>query len=172
MKFKLLLLLSCTVLMLAAQAQLLTTAVEREAQKFAKALMGNDYEKVLAYTHDRVITVMGGREAALGLMKKSMEEMKSKGFGVEDTKIGAPQQPQQIGAWTLSLVSETLTLRMPGGKAQQESWLLGISGDGGKTWKFIDLGPLSEDQLFNVFPEFKGQFKMPAKKPAVAEKTP
>jgi hypothetical protein len=171
MKIKSLLLSLCIFLAAqCAQAQSLATVIQQEAQKCAKALMANDCPGVLAYTHDRVIALMGGKDTALGLLQKSMEEMKAKGFGVEDTKIGAPQFPQKIGTWTISLVPETITLRTPEAKAQQESYLLGISEDEGKTWKFIDLGPISEEQLFGVFPELKGQFKMPAKKPPVVEK--
>ena len=90
----------------------------------------------------------------------------------EETKIGTPEPPQKIGTWLVSLVPETLNLRMPGAKFQQESFLLAISADEGKSWKFIDLGPIGEEKLFSVFPELKGQFKLPVKKPPVVEKIP
>jgi hypothetical protein len=166
----LLLALSFMMAALPAYAQSLTAAIQTEAEKCAKVLMNNDYLGVLGYTHERVVTLMGGKETARGLLQKSMEEMKAKGLRVEDTKIGTPQAPQKIGTWIISLVPETITLRMPGARAQQESFLLGISEDEGRTWKFIDLGPISEEQLFNVFPELKGQLKLPAKKPPIVEK--
>jgi len=174
MKIKLLrlLLAGCAVLPLVARGQRLTSVVEQEAAKYSRAVVANDYEKVLSYTHERVIDTMGKKDAAIERMKKSSEAMKAKGFGIEDTKVGLAQDPQKIGPWTVTVVPETLTLRMPGSKAQQESYLLAISADEGKSWKFIDLGPLSEDQLFRIFPELKAQFRMPPKRPAIQEKTP
>jgi hypothetical protein len=173
MKMKiLLLLLFCVAGSLTARAQDLTATIQSEAQKCAKALMTNDFAGVLAYTHERVVARMGGKEAALTLLQKSVGELKAKGMGVEDTKIGTPEPPQKIGTWTIAVVPETLTFKMPTAKAHQESHLLGISVDEGKTWKFIDLGPLGEEQLFSVFPELKGKFTMPAKKPAEVEKSP
>lgn len=172
MKIKLLLgIACCAAAPLVAPGQRLSSAVEQEAAKYSRAVVANDYEKVLSYTHERVIDTMGKKEAAIGLMKKSSEDMKARGFGIEDTKVGPALDPQKIGPWIITVVPETLTLRMPGARAQQESFLLAISADEGKTWKFIDLGPLSEDQLFRLFPELKGQFRMPPKGPAVPEKT-
>ncbi len=156
----------------AARAQRATDAITKEAAQYSKAVLTNDYPKVISYTQDRVIETMGGKDAAIQLLKKSSEDMKAKGFGIEDAKIGDANEPQKIGPWTVSIVAEALKLKMPGNRAIQESFLLAISGDDSKTWKFIDLGPLSEDQLFRIFPELKGKFLMPPKKPPVPEKAP
>jgi hypothetical protein len=115
---------------------------------------------------------MGEKEAALALLKKSGDEMKIRGLAVVDARIGTPEPAQKIGTWTLSVIPEALTFRTPTAKAHQESHLLGISADEGKTWKFIDLGPLSEEQFFDLFPELKGQFKLPKKEQAVLEQNP
>jgi hypothetical protein len=157
---------------LAVHAQRATDAVVEEAGKYSKAVLTNDYAKVISYTQERVIETMGGKDAAIGLLKKSSEDMKAKGFGIEDVKIGDANEPKKIGPWTVTIVAEALKLKMPGNKAIQESFLLAISGDDSKTWKFIDLGPLSDEQLFHIFPELKGKFQMPPKKPAVPEKAP
>ncbi len=176
MKIKLLLgIACCAAVPLVAHGQRLATAVEQEAAKYSRAVVANDYEKVLSYTHERVIDTMGRKEAAT---VRAHEKGAPRGNEsqrlrhIEDTKVGLAPDPQKIGPWTITVVPETLTLRMPGARAQQESFLLAISADEGKSWKFIDLGPLSEDQLFRIFPELKGQFRMPPKKPAVPEKSP
>jgi hypothetical protein len=164
--------MGCVVASLVALAQDLTTALQKEAQNYAKGLMANDGARVLDLTLDRVVAKMGGKQTALNLLQKSTAEMKTKGLVLEDAKVGAPLPPQKIGTWTVSVIPETLTLRTPTAKAQQESHLLGISADEGKTWKFMDLGPITEEQLFGLYPELKGQFTMPAKKQAMVEKKP
>jgi hypothetical protein len=164
--------LVCAVGSLTVLAQDPATAAQKEAKSYAQALMANDYAQVLAYTHERVVTRMGEKEAALGLMKKSGEEMKAKGLSVVDARIGTPEPARKIGAWTICVVPAALTFRTPTTKAHQDSHLLGISADEGKTWKFIDLGPLSEEMFFVLFPELKGQFKLPKKEQAVLEQNP
>ncbi len=152
------------------RAQLLTDAIQKEAQKSAAALTSGDYAGVLAYTHDRVINLMGGKEAALGALRRSTEEMKTRGIAVLDVKIEIPQAPQKIGDWVISVIPMTLTMKAPVGRVTQASHLLGISADEGKTWRFIDLGPVSEEKLFGLFPELQGKFQVPPKSAPVIEK--
>jgi hypothetical protein len=58
-------------------------------------------------------------------------------------------------------------MKVPGGRLYQDSSLLGISEDKGKHWTFIDLGPITKDQLQLVFPELDGKITLPEKKQPV-----
>src|SRR5688572_13196971 len=57
----------CVIGALNALAEDLSAAAQKEARNYAQALMASDYARVLAYTHERVITRMGEKEAALAL---------------------------------------------------------------------------------------------------------
>jgi hypothetical protein len=171
MKTKLLLLiLSLFLAPTAGRAQLLTTVIKQEAEKSAAALAAGDYAGVLAYTHPRVVELMGGKDAALVALRRSTEEMKSRGIAVQSAKLEPPQAPLKVGSWFTSIIPLTLTMRVPDGRVVQASHLLGISEDEGKTWRFLDLGPISDEKLFSLFPELRGKVSMPPKIAPVHEK--
>jgi hypothetical protein len=62
------------------------------------------------------------------------------------------------GDYTFVVVPTKLDMTIPCGKAVAKSYLLGISPDGGKTWKFVD-GSGMENKEFRE----KGLPKLPAK---------
>jgi hypothetical protein len=61
-------------------------------------------------------------------------------------------------------------MKGPGGKLNKDSSLLGISEDEGKHWVFVDLGPITQEQFGQVFPELDGKIKIPDKKPPEMKK--
>ena len=63
--------LVCTAAPLVTLAEDVAAVAQREAKNYVQALIANDYTRVLAYTHERVISRMGEKEAALGLLKKA-----------------------------------------------------------------------------------------------------
>jgi hypothetical protein len=55
-------------------------------------------------------------------------------------------------------------MSVPGGTLTANSYLLGISQDGGKNWHFVDTAPF-EDQtkLKALFPQYNSELKIPEK---------
>jgi hypothetical protein len=149
------LLILATPLSLRAQDQ--TAVIKREAQKCAAALIAGDYDGVVAYTHSRVVALMGGKEAMIAAMKKGTASMRADGYAFLEATIGRPGTPKHAGAWLTSLVPEHIVIKVPGGKLLQDSTMLGISEDNGKTWVFVDIGVVSKEQFAQIFPELEGQ---------------
>jgi hypothetical protein len=83
--------------------------------------------------------------------------MRADGFAFLEATIGSPEKPKHVGAWLTSLVPEHIVIRAPGGKLLQDSTLLGISEDNGKSWVFVDIGVVSKEQFEQIFPELVGQ---------------
>jgi len=165
--------IACTILLaLTGQAfgQGDAPTIQQEAQKCAKAILTNDYDTVVKYTHKRVIDGVGGKEAMIAALKDGTEQMRSQGISIVHVKIGDPQKPQKTGEWVTVLIPETITMKVPGGKFVQESCLLGISEDQGKSWVFLDVGPVTKEQLVQIFPELDGKIQLPAKKQPVFNK--
>jgi hypothetical protein len=100
----------------------------------------------------------------ISALKKGMAQMRAEGAGFLDVTIGQPEAPKKIGAWMTSRVSQHLVMKVRGGKLYQDSTLLGISEDEGKSWSFVDLGPISKEQFRQVFPELDGKITIPEKK--------
>jgi hypothetical protein len=144
--------------------------IRMEAQKCANALLTNNFEGVLAYTHKRVVAGIGGKEAMLLTLKRGTEQMRAQGISFTRVEIGDPQKPKKVGDWLVALVPQKVVMKVPDGYLDQESYLLGISEDEGKKWAFVDVGPISQEQLTKAFPEFDGHITLPEKKKPVFHK--
>ena len=143
--------------------------VKQEAQKCANAAIESDYDAVVKYTHPRVMTAMGGKDAMIASMKKFSREIKAQGISLKSAQTGEPEPPHQVGSWLISLVPQKVVLKMPKGQTVSDSYLLGISEDQGKHWVFVDLSNVNTDQLGQMFPELKGQVQVPEKKQPVSD---
>jgi hypothetical protein len=137
----------------------LVATVSHEAQSYANALRGNNFEGIFAYTHPRIVTMMGGKEIMLAKLKRGTSP-----DGLLEVTMGAPSKPREIGSWLTSLVPQHIVAKVPGGKIIQDSVLLGISENAGKSWVFVDLVAFSKEQLAKMFPELDGKILLPEKK--------
>lgn len=156
---------------LAMRADDLTATIKREAQKCADAFVAGDYEGIVHYTHPRLIKLMGGKEAMIATLKEGVAEMQASGAGIISATAGTPQAPKKIGTWIASIVPEHLVMKVQGGKLIRDSYLLGISEDGGRTWVFVDIGQTSKEQFAQVFPELDGKITLPEPKKGVFEES-
>jgi hypothetical protein len=148
----------------AASGEDATATVKQEAQKCAKAALSSDYEAIVRYTHPRIVKGIGGKEAMISALKKGMAQMRAAGTEFADVGLGEPEAPKKIGAWMTSRIPQHLVMKVPGGKFYQDSTLLGISEDEGKSWLFLDLGSVTREQFRQVFPELDGRITIPQKK--------
>lgn len=142
----------------------MVATIKQEAEKCAKALLTGDYETLADYTHKRVVAGLGGKKEMAATVKASMSEWQKNGIAIVAATVGQPQEPRKIGSWLVTLVPQHIVMKVPAGRAHQDSHLMGISEDAGKTWVFVDVGPISQEQLVEVFPELDGKITLPPKK--------
>ena len=154
-----------------ASAQTDAPHIKAEAQKCAQALLTGDYAGVVALTPPRVVSMMGGKDAMVATIRNEMEKDKGTGFGLKDIQFGEPEPGRRVGgSWFVSLVPQRMLMKVPGGRLQGDSYMLGISEDEGKTWSFLSIDAISDDQLAQVFPELKGKVQLPPKTKPVLTK--
>jgi hypothetical protein len=144
--------------------------VSAEAQTCADALIKAEYETFARYTHPKVVEMMGGKEKMIELLRAGVDQMKEKGIKFADMTAGEAEEPRVVGDLVISIVPQTLVMKSPDMKIIQESSLLGISSDKGKTWSFIELGTITQEQFNTVFPDLADHVKIPKKKEAIIEK--
>ncbi|HWB58926.1 MAG TPA: hypothetical protein VG733_05520 [Chthoniobacteraceae bacterium] len=148
----------------------LTATIKKEAQNCANAVVANNLDGIVKYTHPRVIKSLGGEAAMVAALKDGVAEMQASGTGFISATIGTPQAPKKIGSWITSIVPEHIVMKVEGGKLLRDSYLLAISEDGGHHWVFFDIGQTTKEHFAEVFPELAGQVPLPAmKKPVFQE---
>ncbi len=139
-------------------------AIAKGAEKYSKALVKAQWEKVLDLTYPEIITKNGGRQAMINQAKAFEAEMQQRGFELQKAELSDPLEIYKSGKFLMCAVPMRLTFNGPLGKLYSESSLLAVSSDEGKTWTYIDMAQVQISQLAEVFPEINPNLTIPPKR--------
>jgi hypothetical protein len=143
-----------------------------QAEECGRAFVENDFERLAFYTHPKVVRMMGGREQMVSFVRKGVGEMKAEGFETLSYVPSEPTQVLRVGRQTYAVVPATLRMRSPGGVLVSESFMIAVSSDGGKNWKFVSGGSADPARLKMLFPAAAGRLRMPPRKAPTLEPAP
>jgi hypothetical protein len=141
-----------------------TSKVRDLAETVGKAVLDNDFAKVADLTHPKIVEIMGGKDKMVEKTGEVMAGLKAQGLAFSKYTVGKVGNPVVDGKTAYIVVPTTIVLTAPTMKIESESYLLGISTDGGKTWRFADGAGLSNPTLRDkVFPSLPAALKLPEK---------
>ena len=113
-----------------------------------------------------VVENIGGRAKLLDMLKRSEEERTKDGFQIEESVVLPPTQMRKGTTHTFAVLPQTVGVKVPEGRLVLESYLLGISTDDGKSWRFIDGVELDRAAATELFPDLPAALTFPVvKKP-------
>ena len=156
----------------AAQSKLGAGAAARlkaQADECGRAFVEGDYARLADYTHPKVLEKMGGRERLVAFLKKGVADMKAQGFETLSYENADPTQVLAVGRETYAVVPGKVRVRTPGGVYAGGAFMVAVSADGGKSWKFVSGSSADPAKLRILFPAVAGRLKLPAEKPPVPE---
>tara|TARA_R110002072_G_scaffold10217_9_gene47842 strand:- start:487 stop:1002 length:516 start_codon:yes stop_codon:yes gene_type:complete len=136
----------------------------KQAKSYSKALEKSEWKKVLELTYPAIIKLAGGEKRYLQQSKNSSLELERRGFSIDMAELSAPSDTVKDGENILSVIPIRLTFDGPLGKLYSESSLLAISGDEGKTWRFISMSQTGMNEILELFPVATRKLKFPIKK--------
>ena len=164
--------LAVVVLLAGAPADPRLEAAEAQGRRSAEATEKGDYETVLDLTHPKIVALIGGREVALRRMRKEYESGEKMGIAFDSVRVDPATDLNESKDGLFCLVPMTLRLKFRGKILAKTSALLGVSIDGGKTWKFVD-ATKGEAILRKILPEIPEGLKIPKyEKAAIVPDTP
>ena len=141
-------------------------AVKKLADEVGTATIKGDYAKIIDVTHEGIVKKLGGREEGVKIIEKGMKELVAKGFTFTKYTVSDPGNFHTEGANTFVVVPSVLEMKSPTGKVLAKSYLLGISPDGGKTWKFADGAGMANKELReSMLPKMPAALKLPDPQP-------
>jgi hypothetical protein len=148
------------------------STVRQQAEVMSKAVLDRDHETLADYTHPRIVEAAGGRKKLIERVQQMMKEMDEAGFQMVANDVGDPGEPVVEGGTAYVILPTTLRLKGPKVRGVSESYLLGISTDGGTTWKFADGAGLSKpEERKRIFPDLPADLRLPEKKRPAFEDT-
>jgi hypothetical protein len=133
-----------------------------DAKIASKATLEMDFDTLLKYTLPSVLDMMGGKDAALTLLKSTFDGMKLQGFVFEKADIiGVSDIVKEQGQYRC-IVEGNNQMKMASQRIKSKSYLLGIYNDADAHWWFIEAKQLKNKAMTDqVLPEFKTSLDIP-----------
>jgi len=129
--------------------------IKAKVEECNAALLEGNFEKLVEMTYPPLVELMGGGEAMIELVRGGIDMMKSSGFTIESAEVQEPARIVTTRRRTYAVVPYHLIMNSPVGKFRQESTMLGISTDKGKSWTFVDVHEDPEMLLSLLFSDEK-----------------
>jgi hypothetical protein len=145
----------------AAPSAAMAEAARRDGNAMYEAFRRGRLAEFAAFTYPAVVEQMGGKQKMVALLEEGLAEMKGQGYRFVSGKVRAPVQMVEAGAQIHALLPLEQILTAPGGELHLTGHLLGISGDGGKRWTFIDTAKLTPQSVREVLPQFNEELRLP-----------
>src|SRR5882762_10574936 len=109
-----------------------------QASKMGQALLQSDFKTFCHYAYPKLLTMMGGEDKMIAVLKQSMDQVKTQGIEIKTISYEDPGKAFKVGNnWQSTVVQHTM-MKLPSGKMAVTSTLLAFSQDNGKDWTFMD----------------------------------
>jgi hypothetical protein len=142
-------------------------AAKRDANARNLAELTEDFDTFVRYTHPAVVQSLGGRDKFIGWLRKVSASRRAEGYRIVESSAAEPLQIVKAGDELHAVLPlKHVTVREKHGELHSPGYLLGVSDDGGRTWKFINGSALTEKDLRNLLPNYNRKLKLPAHKPS------
>jgi hypothetical protein len=127
-----------------------------------EAFLRGNYDGFVDYTHPKVVALMGGRPKVIEAVRKMLANAKAQGLVLSAATVGEARQVTKSGEMAVQVILPTeIVFSAAAGELHQPSYLLGLSEDDGKNWKFTDTGQSSAEAFRKLFPECSPALKIP-----------
>jgi hypothetical protein len=142
--------------------------LKAKVESLNRALIDGDFGKVVDMTHPKIVRLMGGRDKVIALMSTGIKEMTSQGFALDSVAVEDPSEPVSGGGELFAVVPFVLKMKAPGGKLVSRTFVIGVSGDRGRSWLFIN-GDVGRSMVKQVLPNLPDQLTLPERQKPTLE---
>ena len=139
-------------------------SLQAQAEESGRAFIEGDFGRLADYTYPKLVEMIGGREKLVDFLRKSVEEMKADGFVPLSAASSAPTQVLRAGRQTYAVLPFKFRMRAPGQVLVSDSFMIAVSSDEGKNWKFLSGASVDEAKLRILLPDAAGKLKLPTVK--------
>lgn len=143
-----------------------TANVKRDADIMMKATVANNFAVLTKYTHPIVVQMMGGAANMTAYLSKEIKSMQAQGVTFSDARVGAPEQLIAVGNEYYCVLPQKVVMAYRSKRIYNTSSLLAVSANGGLTWRFVDAGAMTDEQIKQYFPKIYGKLTIPKRSEA------
>ena len=150
------------------RSQDFSDAIRAGANACLQATMAGDYEKLVTYTHPAVMelldNVAGGKGKGIDFIKEQMKSLTDEGVRFDSGSVGDPTPHVVAGEELMAVIPTVLYMSVEEMHLRQESYMIAISGDSGKSWTFVNGSDNIEMMIAMLFPNWNDALELPEKK--------
>ncbi len=138
----------------------------RDARAMMKATTLGDFSVLAKYTHPLVVQSMGGADKMAAYLTKEFRNMQAQGIKFDEAQIGTPSKFVYTGGEYFCVIPQKVIMVNGSRRIASASSLLGVSNNGGNTWRFVDAGGMTDEQVKQYFPKIYGKLTIPKRSEA------
>jgi hypothetical protein len=138
--------------------------LQAQAEECGNAFIKGEYGRLVDCTLPKLVELVGGREKMVELVRRDVEQGKAEGFEPLSSTHSAPTQVLRVGGQTYAVLPYKLRVRAPKEILVSDSFMIGVSNDGGQTWKFLSADSADDARLKVLIPDAAGKLKLPSAK--------
>ena len=161
MKKKILYLLACCVLAVAASGQNMATTIKIQAMDMARAVTDKDFKKAATFMPPEVLASIGGMDKMQAMSDTMNKYMLQFGAQIKRVTIGNPSEIVSFNKELQAIVPQTTQFKMMAATITATTSLLAISRDKGKHWYFVDTSMLRSPKAKIAMPAISPSLKIP-----------
>lgn len=142
--------------------------IKAQAEEMYSAFFKPDYGKFVDCIHPKVVEMTNGKENTISGIEGAMFDMKSKNVEIKNIEVTEPKEIITTGSQLFAIVPQTTKLKTPQGTVISESFIIAVSENNGKEWKFVTVGAggnIGKEQLTALFPSAE-KLQLPERKSA------
>ena len=138
-------------------------------EQVRRAVLYGDHRGMVDLTVPALVDSAGGKEGFVQLVTGAADEMRSKGFSMVEVTSAEPSELVESRDGIYAIVPYDIHMTGPGGATGvKPAYMIAMSMDGGRVWKFIDGGGAASDRatLRKLLPDFPDRLALPPEQKA------
>lgn len=141
------------------------SAIKLSAIEMGNALVQKNTKKFISYMHPVMIKLAGGENKLRMISDSAINVFEQFGGKVSKINFGNPSEVVNHKNLLQAVIPQTMTLTSFFADIELATNLIAISGDGGKSWQFIDTNLFNLEQIKTALPEISSTLVIPKSTP-------
>jgi len=146
-----------------------TVEIRAQFVQASQAVIKGDADAILDSTYPGLIDRVGGRAEMRAKVIESLIDLRHRKLSVQRTEVVSISQPVEAGEELHSVVRAKRVMQGPGGRQIQDTFVIAVSSDQGKSWTFVDGQQLTPQHILALFPNYNKALVLPRTAPPVME---
>jgi hypothetical protein len=138
-------------------------AAREQANQCAQANVNNDFDQAVNLMNPKAVEKLGGKDRAAATIRTMLQQIAAMGLKLQGASVGDVTQITESHSQVFAIIPEFIDYSTAEGSTRMQSFLLGVSDDGGRNWTFIDGSGVASNPalLRELLPNFPGDLVLP-----------